>query len=810
MNGQKIKTRISAYLFFTGFLGNTLLVFAFLYIMHVEGLTSRQLLKKAIEKTGLSPPEVVNKILQPSVKYTDISLDGRVIETHPRILLPQLAGWDGLAVSQFIQNRIIEHKKDQAYLNYCSSDSLLSSVVCWLATNDEQLLQRIIRKMLGYELNTPTADTNYSNGWQLALAYDLVFPALTERQKQIIEQKIKMALLASLANLDEGFSSLWHGRSTHAAIAWLCAVVLSDRVAHSEDLQRRAQKHFLTAIDGLRYTAVWPGGYNYWIQARAFLFALASSAYVNGLNHARYAENVKQAMKQVGYWTIYATRPDNKIEGQGDGGSRVDLKDETRRVIDLIVQMTGDPVLAGYSKYLAKLHGVESYYRGYRWGFLLFNDPTIWAVGDGTMESVGEYLPVARLFGAKSTNYAYFRSGWGREDTFISVKAGHTFSHHGHYDAGHFTVFKDMPLAINSSTYNGFFESHRLNYAIRTIAKNSLIIQKPDEVVKPNRFFKSNVADGGQRLTMPTGSAVLSVENWFSNYKQGKHYEAAELINFASNKKKYAYISVDITSAYNNEHFDVNHDGGKVSQVVRQFLYLPDEDKLIVYDRITSTHKEYVKKWLLHTINQPKIKGLSLLKGKINDGIFESKSNTAYIQNGKGRMRLDVLYPEHVMMRLVGGNDYQYYVEVDGEDTRLDGVNFNQGASTQPWFDIGQWRIEIQPARLRKKDKFLVVMSLSLGFDDQSQVNKLHFMQKDVVGLSSKKTVVIFAPAYGQRKLKLRLIEAKTDLIVAGLSLFKKVEVIQSGKKIGVIEAVNGIAYRSFDDPLEGKIEIRW
>jgi hypothetical protein len=809
---KTLKAVLERYFFVTGFGGHVVVILLVVLLFYSEQLTPRQLLKKAADKFDLQLPVFVDEALQPEVEYRQFPMDGVVKTAHPRILLPELAHWNGGSVSPVIAQRIEQHlqQHNRAYLRYCGADSLLPMTVCWLSQPDPKLLKKIVNRMLGFELNKLTSVTTYSNGWRLALAYDLVFPALTESQRQRIEKKIKTALEATLLHLDENSASLWHGRSTHASIAWLCAVVLSGRVENVKSLQSRAQAHFLNAIKGLEYTAIWPGGYNYWVQSRAFLFALAASSYLNGLSGAKDAERVRHTLRQTAYWTLYATRPDNRVEGLGDEGSRVDLKDETRRVIDLIAQMTRDPVLAGYSKYLAKLYGVESYYRGYRWGFLLFNDPSIVAFGDGTIASLGDFLPKARLFGRKSTNLAYFRSGWGKDDVLISFKAGHSFSHHGHYDAGHFSIFHQAPLAINSSTYSGFFTPHRLNYAIRTIAKNSLLIEKPGEQVRPNRFFQQNVADGGQRLTMPTGSAITSIADWFANYQQGRHYEGAELIDFATRSDEYAYISVDLTAAYNSVRYDENGEGGKVSQVIRKFLFLPDEKRVAVFDQVVSTDEHFVKKWLLHTVNQPAINGLKVLKGRYGNGILASTSRTAFVQNKEGRMRVDVLYPQQALMRLVGGKDFQYYVEVDGDDKVLNGINFNQGASDKPWFDVGFWRLEIQPGIAKKQDQFLVVLSLSDAQENMGAVQKLEAVNDKTAGFLSHQSIVVFVPAYGAGNMTIHLLEPKYRLIVVGLSMFKRVTVVQNGVKIGQLSARNGVAMQRFQQGLMGKIQLQW
>ncbi len=455
-------------------------------------------------------------------------------------------------------------------------------------------------------------------------------------------------------------------------------------------------------------------------------------------------KHFRTILKRVGYWHIYATRPDNRIEGFGDEGSRIDLKDETRRTIDLIAQATRDPILAAYSNYLGKLHGQESYYRDYRWGFRLFNDPTIKPSSTSNFLEFAKNLPTSELFGAGAMNMAYIRSGWANNDTFISFRAGNTFTHHGHYDAGHFTLFKDAPLAINSSSYGHFFGGNRLNYSIRTIAKNSLIIQRPNERVKPNHFFKDNVSDGGQRVILPTGSAITSVEHWQQNLQKGMHLEGGDINKFEHKPGHFTYLTADLTSAYNTPTHDEGGDGGKVSAVQRQLLYLNKEDSLIIYDQITSTDPTYKKKWLLHTVNKPTVDNLNILKGSINNGILESTSNQATIRNGRGILSVQRILPADGIIRLVGGDDFQYYVETDSDDEILDGKNFSEGASSKPWFDIGKWRIEIQPKAARLEDKFLVVMTAQLDSPTLVQAKQLEVISGDASGVVTDQSATLF------------------------------------------------------------------
>ena len=811
VNGVKLNVRkhLLLYLVYTGFLGQVLVILLFVYLQRAEGLKPRQVFIKAFEHYDISNPLLLS-LFRPVHKFVNVPLDGEIKQTHPRIVLSEIASWNGQGVNPFIDARVREYKTQKIYYEpMCGNNSMLPMVVCWLTTKDSNVLVKLSRMMQSFSLNKPTADTTYSNGWELALAYDLTYSGLNETERGVIEKKIALALKESLSNLDEDFASLWHGRATHASIAWICAAVLSDEyIADLVELRQRAQAHFLTAIDGLAYTEIWPNGYNYWIQSRAFLFALASSAYVNGLVNSENKEKILNIMRRVGYWHVYATRPDNKIEGFGDEGSRVDLIEETQRVIDLIVQMTRDPILAGYSKYISYLHKSDGYYRHYRWGILLFNDPTVFRIGDGTLASVGRFLKKGEIFGQNATNYIYLRSGWGKDDTFISFKAGHSFSHHAHYDAGHFTIFKGSPLATNSSTYYDFFSEHRLNYAIRTVAKNSLLILKKNERVRPNRFFKINVADGGQRLTLPTGSAIMSVDDWLQNYNQGKHLEGAELLHFTRKEGEFYYIDTDLTRSYNNTVFDENGDEGKVKEVRRQLLYLPAEDQLILYDKVVSTSDSYIKKWLLHSVNKPKVAGLSVLRGKVDNGILESNSDYAEINNGRGWLRVKRFLPENGILRLVGGKNYQYYVEDDADDSVFDGKNYNQGSLDSPWFDVSMWRIEIQPKNPVKETDFLVVISPSLDTVSTENISKVEVINGAAHGVETRDSVVLFAKSFSPKEIVANISRAIRRVIILSSSVFDNSSLKTSNGLILKGRTEGGMIVFTSDEPISGRVKI--
>ncbi|CDH43543.1 heparinase II/III domain-containing protein [Candidatus Contendibacter odensensis] len=787
------------------------------YIPTHYPVTLRQLAQRGLEWTQMNPPWLV-AALKPGPRYRDHLLDGQVRAAHPRIVLPELAEGSGEGIPAVLAIREAGYR--QRGLNppgaACSGGDMPALAACWVSTGDPKSAQRLLTVLRQFAPTVSSTTSGDQSGacWEAALAYDLLhrYSGLTNEDRQRIEIGLESVLGKTLEQLDDDSPSLWHGRSTLAADAWLCAVVLDPTDAAREQLVARAQGHFLETIKALELTEGWPEGYNYWINSRAFLIALAGSAYLNGLERGVEGDRVRRALRRVGYWTLYATRPDHRIEALGDEGPRVDLKDETRRVIDLIAQVTHDPVLAAYSAFLGQLHGAESYYRDYRWGFRLFNDPSLAPVPGAGIAGLFSGLPSAELFGRNALNLAYIRSGWTPDATFISFRAGDAFTHHGHYDAGHFSLFKGAPLAINSGAYGGFFSPNRLNYAIRSIAKNTLLILRPGEKVQPNRFFADNVADGGQRVVLPTGSAIRDVQHWLDNRDKGLHLEGGRLERFEHREGDYTYIAADLAAAYNTPAHDEGGWGGKVEQVERQLLYLPGEDRLLVRDRVRAVKADFVKKWLLHTVEQPQVEGIRVLKGDRGNGILESNSDMALVQNGRGWLTVQRILPQDAVIRLVGGRDYQYYVEADGDDTQLDGVNFNQGASTQPWFDIGMWRLEIQPGALRPEDAFLMVLTPALGAPRRARAAPLSLEGRSGSGVLTEASAAVFLDKPAGGELRLTLPAAIQTIRVIGLPPLARVELRSESGATPPIEQTassGGVAVFS-SSTRQGRLVLRW
>ncbi len=707
------------------------------WALQTYDLTPHQFAVKAARKLGVDSGWVKD-LLSPTARYAGAPLHGRLAaDRRPRVLYRGQEAIEEVRArfrSDALFRRRVERSRD---------------VVRWAIGRDVAAGERAIRKLVNVYLETPSAQGNYGNGLEIALAYDLLadHPGWTVEDRQRVNGLIRRSIEEALIVLDGGSASLWHGRTQLACSAWVAAVAMDPSGPGDERLIRRAQAHFLESISALEVTGGWPEGYTYWINNRGLPVALAALAHVNGIDSPPLNRRITRVMAEIGLWTIYGTEPIGRFQLFGDTGPRNDLKDETQRVIDLIGLITGNPLFRDYSRYLAGLHGRQAYYAGYRWQVPLFRGPPEADFGSGEalrdLTGFDGRLPLSRIFGRDAFGQVFMRSDWGPDGMFVSYRAGHTFTHHGHYQAGHFTITKKAPLAITSGTYGGWTSPHRLNYYIRTVAANSLLILRPGEKVRPNRFFKVNVTDGGQRVVLPTGSAVVSVEDWRANLYRGRHYEGGRITAFENSDPRFVYVGSDLTGAYNSTDYDDNGEGGKVSAVTRQLLFLPAEETLVVHDRVVSTRASYTKKWLLHSWTKPETAQERVLKGTRDDGILESPDARALIRYRGGVLDVVRLLPREAVLRKVGGPHHRYYVETDGDDSDLDGTNMDQGANERPWFDAGLWRIEIQPARPSREDRFLVV--LKAGADGEPVRARPMLIEGEAVeGVETPGAVVLF------------------------------------------------------------------
>ena len=270
------------------------------------------------------------------------------------------------------------------------------------------------------------------------------------------------------------------------------------------------------------------------------------------------------------------------------------------------------------------------------------------------------------------TGEVIMRSGTGVDDTYALFVSGGRTSYHKHFDNNHFTIYKKGYRALDTGTRPepGWHLSH---YYARTVAHNCVTIRMPDERMpgywgggaSTENKFEPIPNDGGQSSTL--GSVLKEMRT----------------------TDDYVYLASDATKSYNSK---------KASLVVREFIYFYP-DLFVVFDRVTATDKNYPKTWLIHTINEPTMKG---------DREFSETSDG-------GKMICRTLYPANAMLTKIGGSGKDFWS--DGRNWPLPkltpqeyGYNMNLPPANHP--QLGHWRMEVSPQTASKEDLFMHIIQV--------------------------------------------------------------------------------------------------
>jgi hypothetical protein len=623
---------------------------------------------------------------------------------------------------------------------------------CWVVTGDDRFAEAAIGRLLGGEITLTYQSGYYSNAWRFALAYDWLYhhPFMTDLRRDTIEERIGSVVREELVELDGGYPAMWHGRNQLANNTLVAALALS-RHPDAAALQRRAVRHFADAVRALSITQGWPEGPSYWIYNRAFPYALAADCFMTATGRdAVEGLNIGEAIRQVAYWHLYAMRPDGTMARYGDcwpvGPSR--NRGLWQPVQDYYARLTGDPALIAAAEHFRRLSDTDYHGWVYAWATVLTYDPRMAVPPDYDRDRpeayLNEHLPRARLFGRHSLGQAFLVERWGDPDaTWISFKAGDVLAHHGHYDQGSFTIYRGSPLVVHSGHYADYFSDFRLGYYIQTISANSILVEAPDEfsTFARERGYFHEIA-GGQRVVIPTGCDVTSVNDWLRNRHRGMHYEAGDILTFDSSASGFDYVAADITAAYNSTRYSESGNPAKVSSVVRKLAYLTEPNALVVFDRVVTTDPSFATRWVLHTPAKPATATETLTIGeRADDGILTTRDRWSRTSHERGQLFHQVLLPSSPHILKIGGNGYRHYVRIGDGGRNL--------APTRPRTDLppsyGLWRTEVIDTDHGREHLFLNVLWPRIAGEDAPQPARLMPGEPPATVVAVADWLVVFA-----------------------------------------------------------------
>jgi hypothetical protein len=358
--------------------------------------------------------------------------------------------------------------------------------------------------------------------------------------------------------------------------------------------------------------------------------------------------------------------------------------------------------------------------------------------GDAKVKSWELLPPVRHSDGLGIVN---MRSDWSEDATYVWFKCGPCFWSHSHLDSGSFCIYKRGALAIDAGNYSADTGSeHHTGYMLQSVAHNVITVTDPEE---PPFVRKELTApnDGGQRRTVSTfpTSAPYSVLEWLNRKEE---FDTGKIVAFQTTKD-FTYISADVTSAYTSSQSGTGHEPSRSRRVrkwLRSLVYLPP-DHLVVFDEVESLDSSFKKRWLLHTIDQPRVQG-NLITVERADTAFRF---TAWDKSLKYAIAADKDHPffrQHPDCKWYGGYQPQLYqydgvmfmrtlsppdpeivlVGGPGEECWVDGKNYVRNRKGEPLSfrpytgegEAGRWRIEVSPSAASELDRFLHVIQVGL------------------------------------------------------------------------------------------------
>jgi len=601
----------------------------------------------------------------------------------------------------------------------------------WIVTGDDRYANAAIDTMLARKLGK-SGEPYYTRVWSYALAYDWLHhhPAFTESKKKKVVARIIERIKTELDDLDDEGMAVWHGRNQAANGVMIAALGVAEHL--DAKTLRRATAHYIDALRALQYSEGWPEGASYWIYNRAGPYPLAADCVMTatGLETID-GIPIREVMRKIGLWQIYQYAPNGTFEPYGDssGSLRLGHTGWWLLTADHYARLSRDPALMAGADYFRNRSPHPYGRRPYYWHVAFTYDPGMRpkkGYDPATPERwMRKHMPQAMLFGRDSMGVAFFRGRWGDpNEVYASFKAGDFMAHHDHYDAGHFSIqaFGGL-LAPQTGLYSvGYWSDHRLGYTVQTVSANSLLVMAPGETaanLRHRRRDKKPVwkwLSGGQRVIRPTGFNCCSVKHYVEQLNAGPHLERATITAFESVPGEYDYIAADITAAYNSTRWAEPATVAKVSLVTRQFLYLRDAKAFVIYDRINTTDKKYVPKFVLHHLGKPLTLTERLVAGKeLRNGIVETDERGLVTRHKGGLLAHHVLSPDKARVLKIGGPDYYCYVEKDGDQANgFNGVNLGLGRKAydkeRKTAQLGRWRTEVEPADPTTTTRFLNVL----------------------------------------------------------------------------------------------------
>jgi len=546
---------------------------------------------------------------------------------------------------------------------------MISMALVCAIERDEQLGRKAVLKALKY-IEGPIRKGHVRFGSDLALCaivYDLCYECWTEGERKKFHEYMNKTVDANVRSETHVFHNGWYGYK-HWGIGLACYASYYENPRAPEILRALEQDWQQRAAPALELAGAgggWAEGYyiHYWLYE--WLVFCEAARFCEGKD---YYADAPSFFRNRAVASMFESYPGIKIYGSrrsvpmGDGGGRVfggdrDKTLSARRI--LVNHFREDP--AHQAVHTFNETTPRSSVGVYAYKDFLWRDTSV------RSGNLAQYYNKSSHY-SPGAGYVYARSSWDEDATYFFFKCGDRFTAHQHLDVGHFVIYKQAELAGDGGHYDGFGSLHDVNYHLRTIAHNTILVHDPTEQWPGIRAGKVTGNDGGQSHDWPHhNGAIADPQQWQEGRKL---YDIAEMTAY-EDRGDYLYVAGDCGRAYAAK---------KMKEFTRQIVYLRP-GTFVIFDRVQTTKPQYKKTWLLQAMKTPERKGKHLV-----------------ITNSKGRLFVQTLLPEPPNIAMFSGEDLYRY----------DGNSYPPQRDTGP---APQCRIEITPQAPAETDYFLHVLT---------------------------------------------------------------------------------------------------
>jgi len=616
---------------------------------------------------------------------------------HPRLLgsrerLKQLARQRGEAYQRVVR---VAREQDADQHAKMISLALVAAI-----EEDEALGHRVV-EMAIKTVGGPIKKGHLPFGSDLArcaIVYDLCHEHWTPKQRTAFYQYMNKTVDANVKSETHVFHNAWYGYKNWG-IGLACYATFHENPRAVEILRTLERDYLTRAAPALELAGAgggWAEGYyiHYWLYE--WLFFCEAARWCEGVDYYAAAPTFYRHRAIAGMFEtypgvgVYNSRRPIPI---GDGGGRVfggdrDKTLSARRI--LVAYFRDDPdhqAVHAFNETTPRSSVGVNAYKDFLW-----RDTTV---------PKADLSRFRRSHFSPGAGYVYARSSWDEDATYLFFRCGNRFTAHQHLDVGNFLIYRHGELIGDGGHYDGFGTTHDVNYHLRSIAHNTILVHDPAERWPGIRGGPVTGNDGGQSHAWPHhNGAVSDPAAW---HKDRSLYETGKVLVF-EDVGDYVYVAGDATGAYSPK---------KLKCFTRQIVCVRP-DTFIVFDRVVSRRPEFKKSWLLQAMSQP-----------------EGTAPHLTITNGKARLFVQTVLPRDPQLQLAQGPELYAY----------DGKSYPPRRDTGP---APVCRIMISPSEPDEADYFLHVLTVKDATSNDPVSEAVARETDSEVQLTAGRTIVAF------------------------------------------------------------------